>query len=194
MSRLKKTVSLILGLLLLILFLAVFIGTKSTVTFPAPFQWLNQDLELPYDWRFTLYQTLFWLACGFLILTVVALLAIIFFPRQYSELELAKDKGTLKISASAIKGYVSSLVTNGRWMADPAVAVKLYKKRFKVEVAGNWLPLTDATSAAQQLEKEIEDGLKRFFGLEQKLDFTVKVKEIDVAASTNKKANQPRVQ
>lgn len=128
--------------------------------------------------RESLAQYFLWTSIVFFVIVLVGILVIIFFPRRYSEIELAENQGTLKLSKSAIEGYVKSLVESEGIMKNASVKAKLYKDKFKVDVKGQVVPRSNVIANTVQLKNSIETGLKAFFGVEHDVDFTIKVKDV----------------
>lgn len=125
-----------------------------------------------------LAQYFFWVSLVLFVLVLVGILVIIFFPRRYSEVELADNQGKLKLKKSAVEGYVKSLVKAEGLMKNPKVTANLYKKKFTVDVKGQVVPRSNVIANTAQLKKDVETGLKAFFGIEHDVDFNVKVKDV----------------
>ena len=63
-------------------------------------------------------------------------------------------------------------------MTNPKVRVQLYKKKFKVDVKGEITKRSNVLAHTEQLRQNLQNGLKAFFGLEQDISFSVKVKDV----------------
>lgn len=140
--------------------------------------WLPVDFTAHGVWKEILSQYFLWAAVVFFVIVFLAILVVMFFPRRYSEVELADNNGKLKLKKSAVEGYVKSLVQSEGLMKNPNVTANLYKKKFKVDVKGQVIPRSNIIANTEQLKKDLETGLKAFFGVEHNVDFSVKVKDV----------------
>lgn len=134
---------------------------------------------------------IFWASVTFGVLALLAIIVVIFYPRTYTEIELDDSKsGTLLLKKSAIEGYVKTIVRETGYMKSPSVTATLYRKKFKVKVAGKVVPRVAVLEKTRQLSLDIQNGLNEFFGVSKKVDFTVNVKHIE----EKKKATSGRVE
>lgn len=167
----------LIGLVLLTILGNVIVLNQRFLDLQA-FSWLPVDYRPTVFFREILAQYLLWAATILFVLVLVAILVILFFPRRYSEVELQDKQGKLKLKKSAVEGYVKSLVESESLMKNPKVTAHLYKKKFKVDVKGQVVPRTKVIANTEQLKKDVETGLKAFFGIEHDVDFSVKVKDV----------------
>lgn len=173
---LKFLYSLIGLVLLTVLGNAIFLNQR-VLNLPA-LSWLPVDFQTNGVWKEILSQYFLWAAVILFVIVLVAILVVMFFPRRYSEVELADNNGKLKLKKSAVEGYVKSLVQSEGLMKNPTVTANLYKKKFKVDVKGQVVPRSNVIANTEQLKKDLETGLKAFFGIEHDVDFNVKVKDV----------------
>lgn len=177
MSKGLKVLYSIIGLILLtVLGNAIFLNQRF-LSLPY-LDWIPTQFKTGGVWREILSQYFLWAAIVLFVITLVAILVIMFFPRRYSEVELADNNGKLKLKKSAVEGYVKSLVQSEGLMKDPNVTANLYKKKFKVDVKGQVIPRSNVIENTQQLQRDLETGLKAFFGVDHNVDFNVKVKDV----------------
>ncbi|MBM7635433.1 alkaline shock response membrane anchor protein AmaP [Streptococcus saliviloxodontae] len=190
MTKLSKTLSVILGLILISFLLSVSYMYLDQASVPKDIA--DQLASLKFDYSFgqdvlsdILGNYFFWGPIIIVVFIVIALILIIFWPRTYSELTLDKsNSGSLKLKKSAIEGYVKSIVVGQGVMASPKVDVKMYRKKFKVSVSGRMIPRINAIEKSIQLEQDIHHGLEQFFGIDKLVDFTVLVKHIEEKEKT----------
>lgn len=140
--------------------------------------WIPVDFTTHGVWKEILSQYFLWAAVVLFVIVFLAILVVMFFPRRYSEIELADNQGKLKLKKSAVEGYVKSLVQSEGLMKNPSVTANLYKKKFKVDVKGQVIPRSNVIANTEQLKHDLETGLKAFFGVEHNVDFSVKVKDV----------------
>ncbi|MEQ9764081.1 alkaline shock response membrane anchor protein AmaP [Streptococcus jiangjianxini] len=167
----------LVGIVLLTVLGNVIFLNQRILRLPA-LSWVPVNFRAHSIWREFLAQYFLWAAIVLFILVLIGIVVIIFFPRRYSEVELADDKGKLKLKKSAIEGYVKSLVESEGLMKNPKVTASLYKKKFKVDVRGQVVPRSNVITNTEKLKKDLEVGLKAFFGVEHDVDFSVKVKDV----------------
>ncbi|CAM2803980.1 membrane protein [Streptococcus acidominimus] len=177
MAKGLKIIYSLIGLVLLTILAYVIVLNQRVLRLPA-LAWLPVSWRPNFWFREALAQYFLWVSVILFIVVLVGILVIIFFPRRYSEVELADNQGKLKLKKSAVEGYVKSLVESEGLMKNPRVTANLYKKKFKVDVKGQVVPRTNVIANTEQLKKDLETGLKAFFGVEHDVDFAVKVKDV----------------
>lgn len=179
MAKFLKVIYSLLGLILLSLFTMVMGVTKGYLKLPASYNWLGWDItRVPSFLNPGVYYYFFWAAAIFAILTIIGILVVLFYPRTYTEIKLDKNQGTLELKKSAIEGYVKSAIQQAGLMSKPHVTAKLYKNKFKVDVAGQLDSRVGITEQVNGIKQGIESGLTDFFGLDKKVNFKVKVKDM----------------
>ncbi|WP_159559992.1 alkaline shock response membrane anchor protein AmaP [Streptococcus halichoeri] len=179
MAKSLKIIFSLISLVLLSILLLVITATAGYVNLPASYDWLSWDTnQVPYYLNPGLYYYFFWAAVVLAIVVVIGLLVVIFYPRTYTEIKLAKDNGTLMLKKTAIEGYVRSAVQETGLMKRPNVNISMYKHKFKVDVAGQLASRVGAAEQISGLKKGIETGLSQFLGLNRPVNFTVRVKDI----------------
>lgn len=173
---LKILYSLVGIVLLTILGNAIFLNQR--VLKLQSLSWLPVDFTSHGVWKVILTQYFLWTAVVLFVILFLTILVVIFFPRRYSEIELADNNGKLKLKKSAIEGYVKSLVQSEGGMKNPNVTVNLYKKKFKVDVKGQVIPHSNVVANTGKLKKDLEKGLEVLFGIKHNVDFNIEVKDI----------------
>lgn len=116
------------------------------------------------------------------------MIAILFYPRDYSEVMLSEANGRLAIKKSAIENHVKSAIAASSYMASPNVKVKLTKKKCKVTVKGDIINGVDVVNRTNALQKEIIDGLNAYLGLNHDIYLNVKVLNTEAEQHKEKQA------
>lgn len=191
MSKISKTVYCIMGILLVVLLGLIALEFATEVSLP------NEVVrQLPQISRSgfmgdVLTNYIFWTAFVFAVIILMVVILVIFYPSAYTEVELNDSKtGTLLLKKSAIEGYVQTIVNESGYMKSPSVKAILYRKNFKIIVAGKVVPRVAVIEKTHQLSLDIQNGLEQFFGIEKKVNFAVNVKHIE----EKKKATSSRVE
>lgn len=177
MAKGWKVLYSLVGIVLLTVLGNVILLNQRILRLPA-LSWLPVNFRVNSIWQEILSRYFLWVATVLFVLVIIAIVVVIFFPRRYSEIELTDNKGKLKLKKSAIEGYVKSLVESEGLMKNPKVTANLYKKKFKVDVKGQVVPRSNVITNTEKLKKDLEVGLKAFFGVEHDVDFSVKVKDV----------------
>ena len=106
MSRLKKSLLFLLCIPPLVLFTIVLYRNQTLVNFG----WLKSYLNNLSSFWYYYNQTIFWLSLVLTISTLILMIAILFYPRDYSEVMLSEANGRLAIKKSAIENHVKSAI------------------------------------------------------------------------------------
>ena len=181
MSNSKKILLLIFCTLILTIFLPILIDYHEVSDLGIQlFSWRQLYLE------FVISRYIFWGTLVLSALVLILILVILFYPKQYLEIQLAEKKDTLKLRNSAIESFVRCLVIDHRFMKDPKVQVNIRKNKCFVYVEGKILPSDNISNRCQVIQHEITHGLKQFFGIEREVKLEVKVKEFEPPKTTKK--------
>ncbi|MGV3144489.1 alkaline shock response membrane anchor protein AmaP [Streptococcus parasuis] len=179
MTKLVKWVYGLVALPLIVLLGLVAIRYSEIVTLPKEVENFLPQWHLHDQTNLVFSNFLFWGSLVFILIILFLSLVFLLWPKRYTEIDLSDDdKGKLLLKKSALEGYVKSVVDANGAMTAPAVQVSIYKKRFKVKVAGQMRSRTAVVQQLSQLEQEIRDGLENFFGLSRPVQFSVAVNEI----------------
>ena len=108
-------------------------------------------------------------------MTLIAILVILFYPRDYTQVVLSEANGRLTVKKSAIASHVKSAIAAASYMASPKVKVKLTKKKCEVTVKGDINQGVDVVNRTNALQKEIINGLNSYLGLNHNIYLNVKV-------------------
>lgn len=184
MSRLKKSLLFLLCIPPLVLFSIVLYRSQTLVNFG----WLKSYLNNLSSFWYYYNQTIFWLSLVLTISTIILMIAILFYPRDYSEVMLSEANGRLAIKKSAIENHVKSAVESSSYMASPKVNVKLTKKKCEVTVKGDIINGVDVVNRTNALQKEIINGLNAYLGLNHDIYLNVKVLNTEAEQHKEKQA------
>lgn len=184
MSRLKKSLLFLLCIPPLVLFTIVLYRSQTLVNFG----WLKSYLNNLSSFWYYYNQTIFWLSLVLTISTLILMIAILFYPRDYSEVMLSEANGRLAIKKSAIENHVKSAIAASSYMASPKVNVKLTKKKCEVTVKGDIINGVDVVNRTNALQKEIIDGLNAYLGLNHDIYLNVKVLNTEAEQHKEKQA------
>lgn len=127
-------------------------------------------------WMSSFISQYFFVASTLLaIITILAILVVIFYPRTYTAILLKDDKGRLNINQSSIEGFVKEIILNDGYMKNPKIFVKVYKNKIRIQVKGEIIPRVQVVEKTEVLNQEVKDGLREFFGLNHKVNLQVDV-------------------
>ncbi|PNY19227.1 alkaline shock response membrane anchor protein AmaP [Streptococcus parauberis] len=154
----KKIILIILDLLLL------------TLVLPMTWDYYN---FMEYDWRTTtssnipfigkyMIDYLFWGNIVLIVILILALIVILFYPRTYMDVQLTSNNGDLTLKKSAIEGFVGEKVKENDYLKNSKIAVSLFKNKIKIDIKGEIIPRVEVAQKDQVLERE--DGHLRVFG------------------------------
>lgn len=188
MTKPLKILGLVLSLTGL-LTLAYLAASSYLVLYPEAaspwFKWLE---GLPSWADQILRHYLLWTSLFLMGLVLVLSLVLIFGKNAYQTLTYQGSSQGLAIKASALEAYVKTLAAEENLMTNPQAKVKIYKKKIKAEVKGEWLPTRNLAQEIQDLQAKLERDLKAFFGLDHQLALRVKVAAIQPRAKQRAKS------
>ena len=181
MSKTKKILLLIFCILILTVFLPILIDYQQASD-------LGIQLFSWREWSFVAFisKYIFW---GTLILSVLVLssiLVILFYPKQYLDIQLGTKNDKLKLKNSAIEGFVRCLLDEHKIVNNPKIQVHTRKKKCFVYVEGTAVLSDNIANKFEVVQNEITQGLKEFFGIDREVKLEVSVKEYDPQKATKK--------
>lgn len=171
MSKTKKILLLIFCILILTVFLPILVDYQQA-----------SDLGIQlFSWRelnFAAFisKYIFW---GTLILSVLVLssiLVILFYPKQYLDIQLGTKDDKLKLKNSAIEGFVRCVVDDYELIKNPTIRVNVRRNKCFVYVEGRIITSDNVSTKCQSIQNEITQGLRQFFGLDREVKLEVLVK------------------
>lgn len=172
MSKTKKTVSIVFILMLMAAFFAVLTFYQNAENLSFRFIPLS---KYPLIGKY-LPNALFWLSIGLIILCLLAILVILFYPKRTAKMKL-KNSDKLKVERGAVKGYVQSLLEQKDFASSPSVKVSMIKRRISVKIKGHLKRTTELYEKNALLEDEIRSSLLELFGPKQRFNIKVAYKE-----------------
>ena len=181
MSKTKKILLLIFCILILTVFLPILIDYQQASD-------LGIQLFSWREWSFAAFisKYIFW---GTLILSVLVLssiLVILFYPKQYLDIQLGTKDDKLKLKNSAIEGFVRCLLDEHKMVKNPKIQVHTRKKKCFVYVEGTAVLSDNIANKFEVVQNEITQGLKEFFGIDREVKLEVSVKEYDPQKAAKK--------
>jgi len=184
MNKFTKTGLIGLSLLFLLLFGIVASVFADQSFLPRFFDSFAETFQLAPPIREFLAPYIFWTLLVLMGLLLVFIIVVLLYPRTYTKITLEDGtSGTLLLGKSAIESYVKTILEASGFMKSPNVKVTLYKKKFKVDVVGKVIPRVGITEKVAQIEKDIVMCLESCFGITKKVDYTVKVKQLETKES-----------
>lgn len=191
MAKSLKVFYTLLGLIILSMFLLVIGVTQGYLNMPHSYDWMGFDMNRVPDYLTPgLQYFFFWTAVTLAILTIIGILAVIFYPRTYTEIKLGKNNGSLLLKKSAIEAYVKTALKETGLMLNPNVSATLYKRKFDIDVAGRLDSRIGVNEQVSGIKESIEKGFNEFFGLDKPVNFKVRVKDISDSGMTFGKKNR----
>ena len=181
MSKTKKILLLIFCILILTVFLPILVDYQQASD-------LGIQLFSWREWSFAAFisKYIFW---GTLILSVLVLssiLVILFYPKQYLDIQLGTKDDKLKLKNSAIEGFVRCLLDEHKMVKNPKIQVHTRKKKCFVYVEGTAVLSDNIANKFEVVQNEITQGLKEFFGIDREVKLEVSVKEYDPQKAAKK--------
>ena len=181
MSKSKKILLLIFCILILTIFLPILIDYHQV-----------SDLGIHlFSWRelyaeFLIARYVFWGTLVLSVLVLISMLVILFYPKQYLEIQLETQEDTLKLKNSAIEGFVRCLLDEHKIVKNPKIQVHTRKKKCFVYVEGTAVLSDNIANKFEVVQNEITQGLKEFFGIDREVKLEVSVKEYDPQKAAKK--------
>lgn len=169
MSRSKKIIFIILILILMLAFFSI--TTFYQYTENLSFRFLPLSKYPLIGQYFPPF--LFWLSVVLIAIGLISIIVILLFPKKIEKMKLQKNKGTLSIESSAIKGFVQSIVDQKSFIEPPKVKVAVTKRKIKVKIIGELKRTTDLIQKSESLIDSIETNLKQLIGVQQEIKIDV---------------------
>lgn len=178
MSRLTKSLGLLVSGLLLLVMIALMLFSLVDAYLPTSFDFLRGLLGFETFYRSYLATVLFWVAAILAILLVLFMLVFAFYPKTKTDYSLVNKDGHLSLYDTAIEGLVSSVVTSQGYMDKPKVKAKLYPNKIDIAIKGELREKGAIFDRTESLKSEVVHVLQEFVGLEKPMRFAVAVDHI----------------
>ncbi|MFC3927214.1 alkaline shock response membrane anchor protein AmaP [Streptococcus caprae] len=180
MNKFTKTLIVLGSLVMVVLFGVLALTYADQAFLPPELEVFMSHLRLAPIAQLAIAPYVFWLAVAMIAIFLILILVTIFFPRLYTEVELEDGhSGTLNLKKSALEGFVKTIVQEEGLMASPNVTAKVYKHKFKINVAGKVIPRVGIPEKVERIEQDIRTGLEHFFGVTKNVEYSVSVKHIE---------------
>ena len=173
MSKTKKILSLILCILILTILIPILLDYHKVS---------GLGLHL-IDWKqisfleFYLSRYIFWGTLVLSAIVVILIFVILFYPKQYLEVQLPDVDGELKLKNSAIEGFIRCIVADHNFIKNPTIKVNSRKNKCLVHIEGQMLPSDNIIKRTQMIKDDIANGLTQFFGMNHRVKLDISVKE-----------------
>ncbi|KFN91644.1 alkaline shock response membrane anchor protein AmaP [Tetragenococcus muriaticus] len=155
-----KFVASILSLALLVTLFSVFIENQQAVQLPVYFISMDDyPLVGPYA-----QPILFWLSVGFMVITVLFLIVILFYPKKRNTLIIDHENGTLKVQRRAIENFVLKIVQKEPFIENLTVRAKMTKKKIKIKIAGHLRKSMSISDKQNALVEEVKNEVTTLIG------------------------------
>lgn len=194
MSRLTKSIGLILSGLFLLIMLALMLFSLVDAYLPASFHFLRGFIGFDGFYRSFLATMLFWVAAVLAVLLVLVMLVLAFYPKTKKDYRLLKKDGHLSLCDTAVEGLVRSVLTSQGYMNNPKVHAKLYPKKMEIAVKGEFQDPRAIFERTEFVKAEIAQVLKDFVGVEKPMRFAITVDHIEANKQFGIKKKTARVE
>lgn len=184
MSRISKVLFTIGLLLFLFVMFFVVVENQQAISLPV---YLIPMSEYPLIGSY-MTVILFWSGIGFMVLALLALLVVWFFPKQTSRLELSSDSGDLVIQKKAIENMILQIVKKEHFIDHPSVKVKMTKKKIKADVAGKMRPVAAVPERQAELVDKIKTEVHQLMGVNSSITTDVVLKDLATATKEHHEA------
>lgn len=175
MSKVLKTILIILSLVLLSVFLSVAAIYYFIASNPLDFSSLQQFVLT--NQYAQIY--LFWVAAALAIVTVIGIFVILFYPKRVTKFNLKEDRGQLALDKRAIEGYVRTSIKQEDFMDSPKVNVSATKNKIRVHVRGQLKKTSGLVGKTDLWAQNVETMLRGLLGPEEKVSIKVKIQALE---------------
>ncbi|OJG70412.1 hypothetical protein RV11_GL001414 [Enterococcus phoeniculicola] len=182
MSRGLKVVGIITSLVLCSVLLMVMAITSPYAEFPFGMnrgKFLVDTLSNEY-----VQQYLFWVAVFFIILLLVLVLGLIFYPKSKQTFYLKENGGKVSLEKKAIEGFVRSKLNETEFVESPKVSVHATKNKLKVMIKGELKRTASILNKTEAVMLEIQNELQQLLGSQEKV-------KVEIAYSAYEKSSKP---
>lgn len=112
---------------------------------------------------------LFWTSVGFLVLLVLSLLVIIFFPSTSNQLVFSKEQGKLVVDKKALESFVLATINQEPLISQADVKVRIKRRKIKIMINGNIRDPFYVADKQEQLTQEIQAKISQLIGPQKEL-------------------------
>ena len=120
---------------------------------------------------------LFWLSLVWLVILLIALIVIIFFPSYRKQMKIKSESGALTIQKKAIDNFILCILKDEKFVANPSVTTIFKAKKIKIKIKGDIRGSdTNIIEKKKYLSTEIETKIKDLFGINERIQTVVTFK------------------
>ena len=178
MLKTIKYLLMMLGLLLLIPLWAVVVRFQTIGSLPFK---LTRLIQYPVIGQY-MPVMLFWLACGLIVIILLCLIVIIFWPSQKHQLVFKEDRGTLQIQEKALENFVNRTAQESDFLEEPKVKVRVTARRIKVHLEGSFNPQDVLPDVNRRFQENLKNKLSALLNApKEKLRITLQFKNVYLA-------------
>lgn len=108
---------------------------------------------------------LFYGSLVFIVLLIVCLFIVIFFPKKRQTIDFKKGSGTLKIEKKAIDNFVLASIKKENYVHDPKVKTKIKRHKIIVLIKGYLLNYPDIEKQNAIFTSQLQQDLEQLLGI-----------------------------
>lgn len=184
MNILKKIGFIVVLLLIVPLLFFIVIENQQVVDLPFRFAPIKMYPGVgPY-----MADYLFWGSTVLLILFLILILVVLFWPMNRTTIIYHKGSSSLKVNKKAVDNFILAAIQQEDYIAEPRVKSKLKKNKVMVFIEGNVKATTDVSGKIQLFTNKLETELREFLGIEEDKQVIVSLKNL--ATSDSKKTKR----
>jgi len=119
-------------------------------------------------------QYVFWVALAFVVILLLVILFLIFYPKTISSFSQKRENGSLTLNKSAIEGLVRSMIHEDEFIDSPRISVRATRNKIKVNVKGKLKRTSSLIGKTGTLMSEIEQKVKHVLGTDEPVKVAIK--------------------
>ncbi|MBO1126621.1 alkaline shock response membrane anchor protein AmaP [Enterococcus faecalis] len=120
---------------------------------------------------------LFWASLITIILGILLMLIVLFFPEQKEEILFSKRNGQLKIKNKAIEQFIISMIEQEKWLKNPKISSKFVKNKLKVSVIGDFNQSIDLKEQSNLLNQRMTNELCHLLGITEEKYINIELRQ-----------------
>lgn len=180
MKKIWKTFGIIASVLLITLLFSVLVNTQ----YVANLHFINpEDYPIVGAW---IPYYLFWGSILFIILALLAILVVLFFPKSKTQINLRHSDDQLLLTDKAVEGLVKASIQKFDFINDSKIKVKLRKSKIRIDIFGEVKTKSNAVQKANQLAESVKADIQNFLGVKDAVELKVIFNNIDKKTEASK--------
>lgn len=108
---------------------------------------------------------LFYGSLVFVVLLIICIFIIIFFPNKRQTLQFKKGNGVLKIEKKAIDNFVLTSIKKENYVHDPKVKTKIKRHKIIIMIKGHLLNYPDIEQQNAAFTSQLQQDLEQLLGI-----------------------------